>query len=251
MGEFVVRSAIDRNSAIPLYKQIKSILIEELQAVTGQDDRPFSTEKELERRFHVSRAPIRQALKELTNEGYVYRERAKGTFSVQQIPVKPPGLELGGLAGFFKDQGLDCQSEIVGLENLNPAQYKQVELQIRQHEQLLKVSRLIHVKGSPLALTQTVLALPNAFQTSKQQLEKVDSIFVLLEKHYGIVISRGNHQIFASAATEEEAKLLNIEAGSPILTMETKLYLKNNRLIGWRKAVHRADDYKLSYTAHR
>lgn len=38
------------------------------------------TEEALITCFHVSRAPVRQALKELGDEGYVYRERAKGTF---------------------------------------------------------------------------------------------------------------------------------------------------------------------------
>ena len=106
MIRYTYKNTIDRSSPIPLYKQIKAILIEELQAAESETSRPFSTEEELVRRFHVSRAPVRQALKELTDEGYVYRERAKGTFPVQELPVRPPGLELGGLVGFLRDQGM-------------------------------------------------------------------------------------------------------------------------------------------------
>ena len=54
---------IDRQSPVPLYKQIKEILIKELQAAAIETGRPFSTEHELVERFHVSRAPVRQALK--------------------------------------------------------------------------------------------------------------------------------------------------------------------------------------------
>src|SRR3954471_15512384 len=107
--------SIDRSSSVPLYKQIKEILIKEMQAVNGETGRPISTEHELVQRFHVSRAPVRQALKELADEGYVYRERAKGTFPVQELPVRPPGLELGGLVGFLRDQGLDCTSKILSV----------------------------------------------------------------------------------------------------------------------------------------
>ena len=107
------KSTIDRSSSIPLYKQIKEILIEELQAARSETGRPFSTEHELVQRFHVSRAPVRQALKELADEGYVYRERAKGTFPVQELPVRPAGLELGGLVGFLREQGIDCNSKIL------------------------------------------------------------------------------------------------------------------------------------------
>src|SRR3954452_15298191 len=109
------KPAIDRSSSVPLYKQIKEILIEELQAADGETGRPFSTEHELVQRFHVSRAPVRQALKELVDDGYVYRERAKGTFPVQDLPVRPPGLELGGLVGYLRDQGLECNSKILSV----------------------------------------------------------------------------------------------------------------------------------------
>jgi GntR family transcriptional regulator len=39
--------------------------------------------------------------------------------------------------------------------------------------------------------------------------------------------------------------------GDPVLVIETKLYTRNDRLIGWRRAVHRADDYKFSVTVNR
>jgi GntR family transcriptional regulator len=76
-------------------------LLSEIQAAVGEIGRPISTEYELVERFRVSHAPVRQALKELADEGYVYRERAKGTFPVQELPVRPPGLELGGWFDFF------------------------------------------------------------------------------------------------------------------------------------------------------
>ena len=74
---------------------------------------PLAPSMRLVERFRVSRAPVRQALKELTDEGYVYRERAKGTFPVQELPVRPLGLELGGLVGFLRNQGMDCKSKIL------------------------------------------------------------------------------------------------------------------------------------------
>ena len=74
---------------------------------------------------------------------------------------------------------------------------------------------------------------------------------MLLESEQGIFISRGDHQICASGANSMEAELLGIKMGDPILVIETKLYTRNDRLIGWRRAVHRADDYKFSFTVNR
>lgn len=251
MTMLMKKRSIDRSSPIPIYKQIKQILIDELQSADSEINRPFSTEQELIQRFHVSRAPVRQALKELVDEGYLYRERGKGTFPVQELPVRPPGLELGGLVGFLREQGLECNSKILGVERVLPPENLKAMLRFDPNEKDLKISRLILLKGSPLVWTQTYLFVSEDFQPTARELEEVESVFILLESELGIFISRGDHQIYASGADKEEAELLGIKYGDPVLVMETKLYTRNDSFIGWRRAVHRADDYKLSFTVNR
>lgn len=63
---------LDSSSGVPLYRQIKDILRAEVAEGIADPRRPM-TEAQLLSRFEVSRAPIRQALKELADEGYVYR----------------------------------------------------------------------------------------------------------------------------------------------------------------------------------
>lgn len=245
------KHTIDRSSAIPLYKQIKEILIQELRDVVGNEKRPFSTEQELVERFRVSRAPVRQALKELANEGYVYRERAKGTFPVQEMPVRPLGLELGSLVAFLRDQGIDCDSKILGLERVFSPEHVCTNLRIDPNDMVLRISRLIQLKEEPLVWTQTYLFVSEDFHPTIEELEQVESVFVLLQQDHGTYIARGDHQIYASAANGEEAGILGVNVGEPVLVMETKLYTRNDRAIGWRRAVHRADDYKLAFTVNR
>jgi GntR family transcriptional regulator len=199
----------------------------------------------------VSRAPVRQALKELADEGYVYRERAKGTFPVQELPVRPPGLELGGLVGFLRDQGIDCTSEILDVGPVIPTENLCAIHGLEPSNNVFKVSRIILLKEKPLVWTQTYLFVSEDFQPNTRELEKVDSVFVLLESEQGIFISRGDHQIYTSGANREEAELLGIKNGDPVLVIETKLYTRNDRLIGWRRAIHIADDYKFSFTVNR
>lgn len=242
---------INRNSSIPLYKQIKQILIEELRSPNSDPTRPISTEEELVNRFHVSRAPVRQALKELTNEGYVYRERAKGTFPVRNLPVRPPELELGGLVGYLRDQGIESNTKVLNVGHIKPPEPVYTQLGVTASDKVLEVSRLIYVEEEPLVWTQTYLNVPEAFQPSAQQLEEAESVFVLLERNQGISLSRGDHQIWATGASKEEAVILDVNQGDPILVMETKLYTRNGRISGWRRAVHKADDYKYSFTVNR
>ena len=251
MSNSMKKNNIDRSSAIPLYKQIKEILIQELQVARTDTHTPFSTEGELVRRFHVSRAPVRQALKELADEGYVYRERAKGTFPVQELPVRPAGLELGGLVAFLRENGMDCHSKILTVDQVYSTEKLSNILGTELEDRLLRISRLIFLEEKPLAWTQTYLNVSGEFQPSKKELEDSQSVFVLLEREQGVYVSRGDHQIFASSASSMEAQILNIRIGEPVLVMETKLYTRQDSLIGWRRVIHRADDYKFSFTANR
>ena len=214
---------------MPLYKQIKEILIEELQAADGETGRPFSTEHELVQRFHVSRAPVRQALKELANEGYVYRERAKGTFPVQELPVRPPGLELGGLVGFLRDQGLDCNSKILAVDRVFPTEKLCEILGTEPSDKVLRIfsinlsQRRNHLYGRrPIWLSRRISNRVN------ENLKKVDSVFVLLESEQGIFISRGDHQILRQVLTVWRQSFWVSRSENLFLVMETKLYTRND-----------------------
>ncbi|WP_310358449.1 GntR family transcriptional regulator [Neobacillus drentensis] len=244
------KHTIDRSSGIPIYKQIKQILIEELQTseATG---RPFSTEHELVQRFHVSRAPVRQALKELANEGYVYRERAKGTFPVHGLPVRPPGLELGGLVDYFRKQGMDVNSQVLDVDRVHPPKDQCSLFGAGPNGEVLHISRLIWFQEKPLVWTQTYIEVLEDFHPDASELEEVGNVFFLLERDLGISLSRGEHQIWATSANLEEATVLGVTPGDPILVIETTMYTRNDLLIGWRKAVHRADDYKYAFNVNR
>lgn len=241
---------IDRNLDLPIYKQIKNILIEELHNMTSNSKVNSITEEELIRRFNVSRAPVRQALKELADEGYVYRARAKGTFPTQTLPVHPPTLEIGGLISYLKRNGMNCTSNVIEVKKTKPRVQLQKILNIQPQILLTKVGRVIFLKNKPIAWSQTFLLLPSDYKKPKSEVQQYDSFFELIKKDLNISITKGEHQIYASSAGPETASILLLEEGSPVLVIETKLYDQHNNLIGWRKAINIPEDYKISYTVN-
>lgn len=71
---------LDRESAVPLYLQIRNALRSEILEGPYQDGDPFYGEAELVQRFGVARGTVRQALEDLEREGHIRRERGRGTF---------------------------------------------------------------------------------------------------------------------------------------------------------------------------
>ena len=72
--------AIDSDLPIPVYFQLKTLLLEEvLEGHYGPDGR-LPTEHELCARHGISRTPVTRALSELAAEGVVIRHCRRGTF---------------------------------------------------------------------------------------------------------------------------------------------------------------------------
>lgn len=75
-----MNSALDPNSAVPLYYQLKRQLMDEITSgIYGPGDR-IPTEHELCEQHSISRTPARKALAELADEGVIVRVRRRGTF---------------------------------------------------------------------------------------------------------------------------------------------------------------------------
>ncbi|GAA3407026.1 GntR family transcriptional regulator [Paenibacillus hodogayensis] len=65
---------------IPLYSQIRSYILEQIQRDQWRANDQLPTEAVLADQFEVSRFTIKKALSELVEEGLVYRVQGKGTF---------------------------------------------------------------------------------------------------------------------------------------------------------------------------
>lgn len=71
---------VDPTQPIPIYFQLKTLLLEEiLEGRYGSDGR-LPTEHELCERFAISRTPVTRALSELAEEGVILRHRRRGSF---------------------------------------------------------------------------------------------------------------------------------------------------------------------------
>jgi len=85
--------SIDPSQPIPLYFQLKTLLLEAMiRGDYGPGDR-LPTEHELCERYQLSRTPVSRALSELAEEGVILRHRRRGTF-VNPHWVPRRGAEL-------------------------------------------------------------------------------------------------------------------------------------------------------------
>lgn len=243
----IVQSELDSTSGVPLYRQIKEILRAEISTGVAESDTPM-TEAQLLERFDVSRAPIRQALKELADEGYVYRKQGKGTFPVTGVRVdRPANLRSGDLYRFLEAQGLNPTSKVRGIERIAAPAAVSRRLHLLDNERVIHFTRVIAVEGRPFAQMQVYVRAPESFLPTEAELDNGGTAFALLEKQYGIVLDRSEHEAWATAATQEHADALGVAVGSPLLVIDTVFYSRGGVPAGWRSAVHAAEEFKFHF----
>lgn len=80
-------TGIDRASPIPIYHQLKSLIRGRIESGHWRPGDRLPTEHELCERYGISRAPVRQALTELTKDGLLRRRAGQGTFVSDQAPM--------------------------------------------------------------------------------------------------------------------------------------------------------------------
>ena len=91
---------LDKDIPIPLYFQLKEIILKQIRDGTYQVEDAIPTEKELSEMYNISRTTVRQAITELVQEGWLYRVKSKGTF------VRTPKISQSFIQaiGSFNDQ---------------------------------------------------------------------------------------------------------------------------------------------------
>ncbi len=85
---------IDRNSPIPIYHQLKTLIQGQIEGRVWQPGERIPTEQELCKLYSISRSPVRQALNDLARDGLLVRRPGLGTFvnshaSVELLPDTP------------------------------------------------------------------------------------------------------------------------------------------------------------------
>ena len=242
------QSELDPTTGVPLYRQIKEILRAEISGGLVDASVPM-TEAQLLDRFGVSRAPIRQALRELSDEGYVYRKQGKGTFPVPGRRIdRAADVRPGTLYQHLTEQGLKTSTAVSEISRVTPPEHVQVRLCLKPGENLLHFVRLIWVEDTPVAHSRIYLRVPAEFNPTREDLEAGASAFELLEQQFGIALTQSDNEAWATAATDDTADHLGVSVGSPLLAIETIFITKGGVPTGYRLAMHRSDEFKYHFT---
>ena len=234
------RLQVDRASPLPLHVQVKQALKDQIISSAWKPGDLVPGDLELCAELGVSRTTVRQALAELSHDGWVVRQRGRGTF------VAPPKLTeraVERLSGFFEDMvalGYPPVSQVLRQEARPADEQIAARLNLKPGARVVEIERLRFVEDEPVVLTTTYLP-----QSLAPGLDTADltrrSLYEYLETECGLSLARGQRTIEAVAADARQARLLRVRKGAPLVFLQSVSYLADGRPIEYYLALHRGD----------
>jgi len=232
---------IDRSSALPYYVQLKEALMEGIEGGRWKPGARLPSEPELCASFDVSRTVVRQALQELVYEGVVVREKGRGTF-VAEGKISSTSL-VHSLVGFHQDmaeRGLEPNSKVLEQVMQPAAQPVARYLHLEELSPVIKLERLRFIQDDPIVLVTSYLPYNLCPLALKADFTR-QSLYAFLAETYGLTLARGRRRIEATVASEERARLFQVNPGSPLLRMESVTFSEQDQPIEYFIGYFRGD----------
>jgi GntR family transcriptional regulator len=244
LGEIGVASvALDRESPIPLYLQIKQHLLHQIAVWERQDDR-FHTDSELCAMFGVSRMTVRQAVQALVDDGLVKRARGIGTFVVARKIEE----RLTPAASFREHQwlaeGRPISVDLLAYETRPCPPGFAEDLGVARSAPVRYVFRRRAAGDVPIALDHRYIPLEIA--AGLTQADASRSILAVLSQR--LPLSHGEIHLEATTAGEADLPWLGVSLGAPLMLRRLRYLAADNRCVLAGYTVYRAD--LVRYSVH-
>ena len=227
---------IDRSIPVPMYYQLKKIISDLIHDGTLGVDDMIPTEKELSEMFQLSRTTVRQAIIELTQEGYLYRIKSKGTFVSKPKDNQSFIMRLEPFDDHIRRLGKEPRTEIISCKIVPMPNNVAAVMRCVPKSNAIELLRVRYANDEPVVLTQTYLPYDRCAHllTENRDLTHLyDSMAASEETH----VAKVSYTVEAALADSRDAEYLQVRKGAPILLIH---------IIGYNN-----DDVPLEFTYSR
>jgi GntR family transcriptional regulator len=237
---------LDRKSPIPLYRQLKSLLEEQIVQGILEPGTSLPSERQLCESFDVSRTTVREALRELDRDGLIRTVPGRATFVTSPRSEVTINVSLIGFSGDVQRQGMGSSSVLLEAEVITSPSPQLIEhLKLRPYDEVVKIERLRFVNNLPLALHVVYLnhrLCPHILHHNLAD----GSLFSLLRNEYGLNMTHAEEQVHADLANQREIDLLDLSYPAAVLRAERTTYLDTGEVAEYALATYCGEWYRLS-----
>lgn len=233
------------DTIVPIYYQIKQAIKNWIINREFDPGEKIPSENELADKFKVSRLTVRQAISQLTQEGFLTSRRGEGTFVTDnENLITSFSLEFSGFMDDLFYQVSKSKTKSVKITRMTVPKLIKERLELhKEDEEVVQIKRVRFKENKSFAYTINYLPLEIGVKITEAELYK-KPLLRIMEQDLGIKFTEAFQTIEASFADKEVAEQLGIPSGSPILFVERIMYTKRRKPIELVQSSYRGDLYK-------
>jgi GntR family transcriptional regulator, N-acetylglucosamine utilization regulator len=236
----------DPHSPVPLYHQIHLDLKSMIQSGKIPPDAVLPPELRLCQAYQVGRHTMRMAISGLVDDGLVERFPGRGTFVINQSGRLNFYLDRS-FSQQMREMGYTPHSQLVKVESGRVDGGSPRALQKMLDADCLRLERLRYGDDIPISIQSTTLLTEKCPAIERHDFSQ-ESLYEVLAREYHLPIVQIQHVVRAVAANPQQAEMLDVSTGMPLLFVGTTAFLENHQIIECSESYYRADLYEYSTT---
>jgi len=240
---------LNKYSNIPLYSQLKNLLLNKIEKGEYASGSKIPSEEELCDTYKISRPTVRQAIGDLTASGHLIKEKGKGTFvteSKSSVDVK----KCGGFLDSILSGDTKTVRNVIGVEKVSSSDHKVLrdafQLTDTHDYEFAKMQYLTENNGANISICTSYVPLilfPDIMDDIKQKKPSYD----IMKGKYPFVPSIAKITMEIEYASVADAEHLQIQSGYPLIKITSVLQAKTGQTVELTVASYRTDKCKLYF----
>ncbi len=229
--------SLNSDSTLPLYAQLADKLTRQIRAGDFSSGEKIPSETMLADHYQIGRPTVRQATELLIRRGYLERRRGSGTY-VREPSRHVDLFSLGGTLSSFNKQGIKLSTRLIIAPRL-------VAADDNEEGDFYLMERLASVAKAPVLLERFLFAA-EVFPFFDRNKLAGRSLSQMVLERYQMEASSADQSFSVTDLDAEQARLLDLEEGSPVLRVERVLHFPNAMNAVRATMLCRTDKFKFS-----
>jgi GntR family transcriptional regulator len=217
----------------PLYMQVQDLMVQKLASGEWRPGEMLPTEPKLADFFKVSQGTVRKALDRLESLNLVVRRQGKGTY----VSTHTPQRELFHFFHLVGDDGSRQlpESRVFACRTRRANRQEAENLNLDDKAKVIVIERLRSLDGTP-TIVETIVVPEALFPGLGEEISRdaERTLYEHFEKRYGVTILNATERLHAAPLGREDAELLGIPQGEPILVIDRLAFSHRKLPVEWR-----------------
>lgn len=238
---------LNKEIPIPLYFQVKRMILNELSNGNIKQGDKLPGETEFCECLGLSRPTVRQALNELVSEGILIRKKKSGTFIAQPKIALTIHTSVESLKRCLENSGRECEVTVLDLCVVDGIEEINTKLNMDPHSQLIYLKRLWKVGATPVVYSASYLSFEKFELILEKDFTELN-LFEFLKLNYELDVRNRISKIESTLASKNDLELLEINRTRASLLCVTDVMEDDSSVaLSYSVTRYRGDKVYLSY----